>query len=344
MVSATNRRDFLGILLGGAAGLSLPSRVFGQRPAPAASITPTLLSDNLIHFTGAGGNVVVATGPDGLVMVNGGRQEMSADLLEAMAEHTGGKRVQALFNTDWHREHTGSNETLGKAGATIIAHEHTRQYLGAEIYVDWQNRTYKPLPPHALPNQTFYTSGTLTGSSAAERIEYGHLGQAHTDAAIYVFFPAANVLVAGDALSVGKYPIADYTTGGWLGGLLAANKTLLGLANAETRIVPGIGPDSDARRPAGPARHARRDDGSVPEDDEAGPGPRRHHRRRPDERVRREVGKSGPVRVHGLSQPVAARARARVASYEATTISAETAELADLYRLLFSAVALRALR
>ena len=69
-----------------------------------------------------------------------------------------------------------------------------------------------------------------------ERIEYGHLGQAHTDAAIYVFFPGSNVLVAGDALSVGRYPIPDYTTGGWLGGLLAANKTMLGLANAETRI------------------------------------------------------------------------------------------------------------
>ena len=183
---------------------------------------------------------MVVTAPDGLVMVNGGLQERSADLLKAIAERTGGNRVQALFNTDWHREHTGSNETLGKAGAKIIAHENTKQYLGAEIYVDWQKRTYKPLPPQALPNQTFYTSGKMT--VGAERIEYGHLGQAHTDAAIYVFFPASNVLVAGDALSVGKYPIADYTTGGWLGGLIAANKTLLGLANADTRIVPGVGP------------------------------------------------------------------------------------------------------
>jgi cyclase len=237
MVPATNRRDFLGILLVGAAGLSLPFRAFAQRPT---SITATPLTDTLIHFTGAGGNVVVVTGPDGLVMVNGGREEMSADLLKAVAERTGGKRVQSLFNTDWHREHTGANETVGKTGAKIIAHENTKQYLGAEIYVDWQNRTYKPLPTQALPNQTFYTSGTMT--FGVERIDYGHLGQAHTDAAIYVFFPGSNVLVAGDALSVGKYPIADYTTGGWLGGLLAANKTLLGLANAETRIVPGVGP------------------------------------------------------------------------------------------------------
>jgi cyclase len=241
MVPATNRRDFLGILLGGAAGLSLPSMAFGQRPTSITTgVTATPLSDNLIHFAGAGGNVVVVTGPDGVVMVNGGVEERSADLLKGVAERTGGKRIQVLFNTDWHREHTGSNETVGKAGAKIIAHENTKQYLGAEIYVDWQNRTYKPLPPQALPNQTFYTSGKM--DFGTERIEYGHLGQAHTDAAIYVFFPGANVLVAGDALSVGKYPIPDYTTGGWLGGLLAANKTLLGLANDQTRIVPGVGP------------------------------------------------------------------------------------------------------
>ena len=244
MIPATDRRDFLRILLSSTAafafgGAALSSRTFAQR---AGSIAAASLGDNLIHFTGAGGNVVVTTGPDGLVMVNGGRAEMAAELLKAVAERTSDKRVHALFNTDWHREHTGSNETVGKAGAKFIAHEHTRQYLGAEIYVDWQDRTYKPLPPQALPSQTFYTSGTLNNINPGERIEYGHLGQAHTDAAIYVFFPGANVLVAGGALSVGTYPIPDYTTGGWLGGLLAANKTLLGLANAETRIVPGVGP------------------------------------------------------------------------------------------------------
>jgi cyclase len=242
MIPATDRRDFLRILLSSApafafGGAGLSSRAFAQR---AGSIAAAPLGDNLIHFTGGGGNVVVATGPDGVVMVNGGRAEMAAELLTAVAERAGDKRVQALFNTDWHREHTGSNETVGRAGAKIIAHEHTRQYLGAEIYVDWQDRTYKPLPPAALPNQTFYTVGKM--DVGAEPIEYGHLGQAHTDAAIYVFFRGANVLVAGDALSVGKYPIADYTTGGWLGGLFAANKTLLGLTNAATRIVPGVGP------------------------------------------------------------------------------------------------------
>jgi cyclase len=257
MVSTPTRRDFLGIVLGGAAGLSLSSPASAQQRsttvstgsgphAPIAStgphtpVTAARLSDNLVEFTGAGSNVVVVTGPDGVVMIDGGLRERSADLLKAIAEHTGGKRVQALVNTDWHPERTGSNETLGKAGATIIAHENTKQYLGAEIFVDWQDRTYKPLPSQALPNQTFYTSGTMT--VGAERIEYGHLGQAQTDGALYVFFPVSNVLMTGDALSVGKYPIPDYTTGGWLGGLLAANKTLLAMANTDTRLVPGVGP------------------------------------------------------------------------------------------------------
>ncbi len=74
-----------------------------------------------------------------------------------------------------------------------------------------------------------------------ERVEYGHLGQAHTDGDIYAFFPGPNVLMAGDVLSVGKYPICDYTTGGWLGGLVNATKTLIDLTNADTRVVPGVG-------------------------------------------------------------------------------------------------------
>jgi cyclase len=241
MASAPTRRDFL-VWLGGATGVALSSSSssWASTSTSHAPIAATRLSDNLVEFTGAGGNVVVVTGPDGLVMINGGLRERSADLLKAIADHTGGKRIQALFNTDWHPDHTGSNEALGKAGAKIIAHENTKEYLGAEIFVDWQNRTYKPLTPQALPNQTFYTSGTMTFGS--ERIDYGHLGQAQTDAAIYVFFPVSNVLMTGDALSVDQYPVPDYTTGGWLGGLVAANTTLLGMSNADTRLVPGVGP------------------------------------------------------------------------------------------------------
>jgi glyoxylase-like metal-dependent hydrolase (beta-lactamase superfamily II) len=157
-----------------------------------------------------------------------------------ISDQFGGRRVEALFNTDWHPEHTGSNETLGKAGARIIAHENTKLYLSEDIFVDWQNKTYKRRPPHALPSEAFYTSGDMKFSGGP--IRYAHLGQAHTDSDIYVYFADSNVLAVGDVLTVGSYPIPDYTTGGWIGGMVAANKALLGVANAETRIVPGTGP------------------------------------------------------------------------------------------------------
>ena len=100
MVPATNRRDFVRILLAGAASLSLPSHAMGQASSRARStVTGTPLSDNLIHFTtadGPGENIVVATGPDSLVMVNGGREEMSAELLRAAAEGARAARCEWL--------------------------------------------------------------------------------------------------------------------------------------------------------------------------------------------------------------------------------------------------------
>lgn len=242
MLPATRRRDVLQLLLAGAAGLALPLRGgAAQRPAAAhhTPLTTTRLTANVLLIAGAGGNVLVVSGPDGLAMVNGGSLERSADLLKTINEQLPGKRVLTLFNTDWHPDHTGSNEALAKGGTQIVAHEHTKQYLANELFVEWEKRTYKARP-RAVPTKTFYTNGSLT--VGAERLQYGHLGQAHTDGDIYVYLPASNVLMTGDVMSVGRYPIADYTTGGWLGGLVTATKTLLDVTNADTRIVPGTGP------------------------------------------------------------------------------------------------------
>ena len=228
MLSSSNRRDFVRTLIGGAACLPL-SR------AAAVPIAAVKLTDSIVQITGAGSNVLMVTGPDGVMLVDGGSAERSADLLQFV-----GRPVQTLFNTHWHGDHTGSNEALGKAGAKIIAHENTKLWLGAEFDVDWEKKTYEPRPKAALPNQTFYTSGKMTFGN--EPIEYALMAQAHTDGDIYVRFPKSNVLMAGDVVSVGSYPVLDYSTGGWIGGLVNAQKAILDMANAETRIVPGNGP------------------------------------------------------------------------------------------------------
>jgi cyclase len=238
-VIESDRRSFLKAALAGAAGASLSIRALAH--ADSQPIVATPLSGNIVQLTGAGGNVVAVTGSDGVLLVDSGVEERSRDVLKAVEKLPGGKHIQALINTHWHWDHTGGNERLGKDKVKIIAHENTKLWLGADFYCDWQdNRHYTPRPKVALPTETFYTSGKMTANG--EDVVYAYLPRAHTDSDIYVFFPKSNVLVAGGLVSVGSYPILDYTTGGWIGGMADASKALLDVANKDTRIVPGIGP------------------------------------------------------------------------------------------------------
>jgi cyclase len=231
------RREFLQLMLAGVtAAASTP--VFTQ--THPANVTTSPLDDHLHLISGGGANVLLVSTGEGLVLVNGGSSEQSNEVLKAVAAHSGGKQLTTLFNSDWCADHIGSNEAVGSISAQIIAHENTKQYLANDQFVEWQKRTYKAKPKVALPTKTFLTKGSLTAGS--EPFDYGHLGQAHTDGDIYVHLPASNVLMTGHVMTVGKYPIADYTTGGWLGGLLTATKTLLDLSNAQTRVIPATGP------------------------------------------------------------------------------------------------------
>jgi len=233
-----NRRGFLRNIAAGA-GVALAHRGFAQ--TAGAPLEVKKLTDNFLLITGAGGNVLAVNGPDGVLLVNGGSAERSPELLKLVAEQSGGKPVKVLFNTCWHPQHTGSNEALGKAGAKIIAHVNTKLWLGTEIDCGWQKKTYEPNPKESLPNQTFYT-GVQKMTFGKEPVEYGYMMQAHTDGDIYVYFPGPNILAAGDVVAAGSYPIVDYTTGGWLGGMIEGQKTLLKVTNADTRIVVGSGP------------------------------------------------------------------------------------------------------
>jgi len=240
MKHAFDRRTILRAALGGAGVLCLPHLRAVSQPS-AASLEITRLGDDLFVVSGAGCNVVVAKGPGGgAAMVDGGLKERSAELLSLVRNELSGARIDTLFNTCWHPDRTGANEALGGAGARIMAHENTRLWLGRDVTRPWDdNRTINRLPPEACPNATFYEPGAVDVSG--REVRYGYLLQAHTDGDIYVHFPAENVLVTGAAISVGTWPLLDWWTGGWIGGLVDAFDLLLEVADENTRVVPGIG-------------------------------------------------------------------------------------------------------
>lgn len=234
------RRRLLRATLAGACGLALGRPSLAQ--TSPVSFSKTALADDLAVIGGAGAHVIVLSRPDALLLVDGGLAERSAALLDYLAAEWPGRRVEALFNTNWGWEHTGSNQALRRAGAKIIAHENTKLWLGNDFTIDWQNdRVHSPCPADALPTDTFY-SGKRELTFGTVPVEYGYFAQAHTDGDLYVFFPQHDVLVASDLLSVGEYPVVDYVTGGWLGGMANAAKGLLEIAGPATRIVPAAGP------------------------------------------------------------------------------------------------------
>jgi len=241
MRQGPDRRQFLGLALAaaGCSSLGWSSRALSG-PAVTA-LQQRVLASQVTLISGAGGNVVSLSGADGVIMVDGGNAAGSAALLSLV--RAGGRKVQALINTHWHWDHTGSNETLGKAGTRIIAHENTRLWMQRPIIIPWENRTYPAVAKQALPTSTFYTQDAL--SFGSHDIRYGYLAQAHTDGDLYVHLPNSNVLIVGDVVTTGAYPTSDYVTGGWIGGTLDATKELLKLTDANTLIVPGRGPVVD---------------------------------------------------------------------------------------------------
>jgi glyoxylase-like metal-dependent hydrolase (beta-lactamase superfamily II) len=187
-----------------------------------------------------GANVVAFSAGDGFVLVDSGAPKSDGQVMAALREVAGAAKAQTLFNTHYHLDQTGNNEMFAAAGAKIIAHERTRQWMAAAHWVPAQERYEKPRPKMALPIETFLTTGSL--AVGGEQIDYGYLMLAHTSGDIYVHFKNSNVLAVGDVASPLRDPALDYFTGAWIGGRVDAMDLLLKLSNDQTRIVPAYGP------------------------------------------------------------------------------------------------------
>ena len=235
------RRQLIKAALGGAAGLALAgraARLLAQAAPATASGTERLADDLFVIRIPGEANIVAHASSAGVLLVDGGSARATDAVMKSVASLPGGGQVHTLFNTHWHPEQTGLNETIGKAGKTIIAHENTRLWLATDVTWPWNGQTFKRLPKIAQPNKTFYTSGKLESG-----IQYGYVSDAaHTDGDLYAYFPQQNVLAVGDVVSNQGWPQVDWVTGGWIAGIVGGLQRISTIGNENTIIVPGRGP------------------------------------------------------------------------------------------------------
>ena len=231
-----HRRDFLTT----AAAAVLPLWRSGLLWAQQAAGASGRLTDRLVVLDVGGSNVLCSSAdPQGLVLVDSGASRSVSQLTAAIQTVRPDAKVLAVFNTHYHVDQTGNNETVAASGARIIAHDHTRQWMSTDYWVPSEDRYEKARPKAAWPTDTFRLTGSL--KAGTEQIDYGHLPLAHTDGDIYVFFREANVLAVGDVASPLRDPALDYFTGAWIGGRVDAMDAILTLSNEQTRIVPAAG-------------------------------------------------------------------------------------------------------
>lgn len=202
--------------------------------------TPLRMGTHLI--TGAGGNIVASVGDDGAFIIDDQYAPLN-DRIRAALQAIGPQPVRFVINTHWHGDHTGGNEAFGSTGAVIMAHDNVRKRMSTQQFTASMQPRGEPSPAGALPVVTFTEAVTLHLNGDTVRVL--HVADAHTDGDALVKFEKANVLHMGDTFFHGAYPFIDVASGGGIDGVLAAVRTGLGLADAETIVVPGHGKRAD---------------------------------------------------------------------------------------------------
>jgi cyclase len=216
--------------------LMLAGAAAAQQDAP---VTATDLGRNTWMLEGAGGNVTVAAGTDGVIMVDGQFAPMHPKLKAAVAA-VAGQPIRYLVNTHFHGDHTGGNASFAADGVTVVSHANVARRLAAGTTNGLTGNKTPPVPKQAVPTKTYADRTTLSVKGRTARL--GHPRNAHTDGDTYVYFADANVLATGDIVSLGRYPNIDFANGGTIAGMIAAVDGYIRLANERTKVVPGHGP------------------------------------------------------------------------------------------------------
>lgn len=227
------------VMSGAWAGNALAAQAPGAERPESLSVRIVPVAPGLTILMGAGGNVGVSTGEDGVLLIDDQYARIAPAILEAVHTLSAGP-LRFVINTHKHGDHTGSNLAMDSAGAIIVAQENVRKRMSVDQFLPAYNRTIPASPPGALPVVTFADQVTFHWNGTEIRVF--HVANAHTDGDAVVWFPALNVIHLGDTYFNGSYPFIDDASGGTLDGMVAAVDQVLPLLNDSTRVIPGHGP------------------------------------------------------------------------------------------------------
>jgi glyoxylase-like metal-dependent hydrolase (beta-lactamase superfamily II) len=232
-----------------ALALSVPFAVslaqpFQPQTTPTPDFTRTVIqTTDLGHRTYLlrqdGGNVIVAVGEGGIIMVDDSFTPLHDKIKAAIAKISSAP-IRYLALTHFHRDHTGGDAQFAADGALIVAHKSVAEHLAAGSHNGLTGNVMAPETPAALPKQTYTDSTTLQVAGVTAKLE--HIPKAHTDGDTTVYFADANVLATGDIVTFGRFPNIDYLYGGSIDGMIKGVDAVLRLAKDDTKIVPGHGP------------------------------------------------------------------------------------------------------
>lgn len=205
------------------------------------------LDEGLHVLFGAGGNVLVSIGDDGVLMVDDQFPQMAPKLLAAIERLGGDGGVDFVINTHWHFDHADGNLTFGPGGAWLVSQAESREMMQRTRLVDLVGIEYtqQAYPPDALPVITYDRS--MQFHFNGERIDLMHFGPAHTTGDTAVIFRGRNVVHLGDVFNAAGYPFIDVGNGGDLDGVIAFCRAVLDEIDTATAVVPGHGAVSTYR-------------------------------------------------------------------------------------------------
>ena len=199
------------------------------------------LGRNTYRLEGQGGNITVAVGTDGIIMVDGQFAPLH-DKIKAAIAAISPLPIKYLVNTHFHGDHTGGNAGFQNEGATVVAQDNVRVRLAAGTMNGLTGIKTPPVAPEALPKQT-YIGGSMTLEVGGRAALLTHVNNAHTDGDTWVYFLDANVLCTGDTMNNTKrYQTIDFANGGDIRGAIRATEAFLALANEDTQVMTGHGP------------------------------------------------------------------------------------------------------